>query len=121
MAANEDTLRVSLLVVFILMVSLSLFTHGKVPREMRLFCDLDPALHEEREDDFLQKIKMLEHRYHLTARESDIVALYARGRSRAYIAESLIISENTVRDHLRNVYKKMKIHNKQELLDALQD
>ena len=57
--------------------------------------------------------------YGLTAREREVVELYAQGRSRAFISAQLVISENTVRDHIKSAYRKLGIHNKQELIDRI--
>lgn len=56
----------------------------------------------------------------LTKREIEIVQLIAKGRSRGYIASSLVISENTVKGHTRNAYGKLGIHSKQELLSLIE-
>ena len=58
-------------------------------------------------------------RYNLTKREGEMLSLFVEGRSMPYIAEMLTISENTVKTHIRNIYTKMGIHNKQELLDII--
>jgi DNA-binding NarL/FixJ family response regulator len=58
--------------------------------------------------------------YGLTNRERDIFALFAEGRSAPYIAEMLVLSENTVKTHLRHIYTKCNLHNRQELLDAIE-
>lgn len=55
----------------------------------------------------------------LSARELEIMALFAQGRSANWIAEHLVISKNTVRTHLRAVYAKLDIHTRQELLDFI--
>lgn len=47
--------------------------------------------------------------------------LIAQGRSKSYIAEALCLSENTVRTHAKNVYTKLDVHSKQELIDLLQN
>ena len=47
--------------------------------------------------------------------------LIAQGRSKAYIAEALFLSENTVRTHAKNVYAKLGVHSKQELIDLAQN
>ncbi len=58
---------------------------------------------------------------HLSRRETDVFALIARGRSLPYIAETLVLSENTVRSHTRRVYAKLGVHSKQELLDLVEN
>lgn len=47
--------------------------------------------------------------------------LLAQGRSRISIGEKLYISENTVRTYVKNIYAKLDIHSKQELLDRLEE
>ena len=47
------------------------------------------------------------------------MGLYAQGRSRTFISSQLVISENTVRDHLKSIYRKLDVHNKQELIDLI--
>ena len=64
---------------------------------------------------------VLSQRYGLTRREGEILSLLVRGRSKAHIAEAFIISENTVRGHVKHIYAKLGIHNKQELLDLFED
>lgn len=58
-------------------------------------------------------------RYGLSARELEILDLFAQGRSANWIADNLIISKNTVRSHLRAIYTKLDVHTRQELLDFL--
>ncbi|MGI6535632.1 MAG: helix-turn-helix transcriptional regulator [Eggerthellaceae bacterium] len=52
----------------------------------------------------------------LTPREREIFALTARGYSSPFIAEQLVISDSTVRFHQRNIYAKLGVHSKQELI-----
>lgn len=58
-------------------------------------------------------------KYGLSARELEILDLFAQGRSANWIADNLTISKNTVRSHLRASYTKLDIHTRQELLDFL--
>ena len=55
----------------------------------------------------------------LTERETEVMYLICMGRSKGYIAETLSISENTVRSHSRHLYSKLGVHSKQELLDLV--
>lgn len=56
----------------------------------------------------------------LSTREIEIMGYLALGRSVPYIAESLFISENTVRTHCKNIYRKLGIHSKRELMDLVE-
>ena len=53
----------------------------------------------------------------LTAREEQVVALVACGRSAVYIAGELGIAPETVRSYLKSAYPKLGVHSKQELID----
>ncbi|MEG0375323.1 MAG: LuxR family transcriptional regulator [Raoultibacter sp.] len=55
----------------------------------------------------------------LTPREKDIALLLARGRTQPWIAEFFTISENTVSTHVRHIYQKVDVHNRQELIDVV--
>lgn len=59
-------------------------------------------------------------RYALSSREREVLELLARGNTRASIAEKLCISENTARVHVKNIYSKLRIHSKQQLIDMVE-
>lgn len=50
----------------------------------------------------------------LTEREVEILLLLADGKDNQAIADTLIISPNTVRTHLQNLFSKMGVHSKLE-------
>jgi ATP/maltotriose-dependent transcriptional regulator MalT len=50
----------------------------------------------------------------LSAREMEILVLVARGLSNRQIADSLLLSESTVKRHLANVYPKMGVSSRGE-------
>ena len=51
----------------------------------------------------------------LTARELEILELVADGLSNSEIAEILVLSENTVKNHLRNILAKLHLRNRIQL------
>lgn len=53
--------------------------------------------------------------YGLTARECEITLLLLKGRNNPFIREALNISDNTLKSHLRNIYRKLTVTNRQEL------
>lgn len=53
----------------------------------------------------------------LTARELEIALLISQGYSAKYIAEMLYVSQETIRTHSKRIYKKLDIHNKQEIIE----
>ncbi|MCR5582708.1 MAG: helix-turn-helix transcriptional regulator [Eggerthellaceae bacterium] len=60
--------------------------------------------------------QILGERYGLTNREREILEYLAHGRSVRYIAETLVISENTAWTHAKRIYAKTGAHGKQELM-----
>ncbi len=58
--------------------------------------------------------------YGLSARETEVAELIARGNTMAHIAELLFVSENTVRTHAKHIYVKLDIHKRQELIDLVE-
>lgn len=59
--------------------------------------------------------------YGLTERESEVLALLAAGHGRARVAQALGISENTLGTHIQQLYRKLGVHSRQELLDKLNE
>ena len=49
------------------------------------------------------------------------MGLIAQGRSVTSISETLVISVSTVQTHSKNLYRKLEIHSRQELLDLIED
>ena len=55
----------------------------------------------------------------LSDREFDVLELLAKGHTRVSVAKRLYVSENTVRVHVKNIYAKLGIHSKQQLIDLV--
>ena len=55
----------------------------------------------------------------LTGRETEILAMLARGRSAPFIAQELVISPNTVKTHVKHIYAKLGAHSQQEIIDLV--
>ena len=105
-----------LLLLFIIMA----FAFYRLPAGLRPpLADTRPyQLQSEEETSGLDSFcSSLTKQYELTARETQIARYLCNGRSKKYIAETLFISENTVKFHLRNLYRKLGISSKQEIID----
>ncbi len=58
----------------------------------------------------------------LTDREMEVLKLVAKGMNNRDIARELFISENTVKNHVRNILEKLQIHSRMEaVMIALRD
>lgn len=60
---------------------------------------------------------LVRERYGLTNREAEVLMLLAEGRSSSYIAGVLVLSDNTVRSYVKNIYQKLGVHSKQDVID----
>ena len=65
------------------------------------------------------RIKELAAEFSLSARETEIVMLIARGFTTDNVAKKLVISPYTVNTHIRHVYEKVGIHKRSELIDYI--
>jgi DNA-binding NarL/FixJ family response regulator len=52
----------------------------------------------------------------LTEREREVMGFIGRGRSNRDIAEELVISEKTVKNHIRAIYDKLGVANRAEAM-----
>lgn len=55
----------------------------------------------------------------LTPRELEVMKMLCKGRTKSYIAETLYLTEDTVRSHAKHIYTKLDVHSKQELMDLV--
>lgn len=102
--------------LFVLFVVLALCLDSRNPDLLQLFDDLRG-----RQLD-LTDLKAVNARcaevgaeHHLTPREVEVMQMLCAGRSRSYVAETLFISENTVKTHSDRLYKKLGVHSREEL------
>ncbi len=65
---------------------------------------------------FKENCEAVASRYLLSRRETEVLFLLAKGHNSAYIQEKLYISEGTAKTHIRHIYRKLDIHNQQELM-----
>ena len=54
--------------------------------------------------------------YRLSEREIQIIKLIIDGKGNSEIAQSIFISEGTVKTHRKNIFKKLNVHNTAELM-----
>lgn len=57
--------------------------------------------------------------WRLSERESLVTREFARGRTVAHIADELVVSQETVKTHLKRAYAKTGCHSRQDLIDSI--
>lgn len=65
-------------------------------------------------DEYSQEQKN-QNRYNITKRERNIIKLIAEGYSNAEISEQLVISKNTVKNHVSNIIKKLSVNDRTQI------
>lgn len=65
--------------------------------------------------------KELEEKYGLTRREMEILRCIMEGRGNCQIGEILVITENTVKKHILNIYRKLGVRSRVQLFKKIQN
>ncbi len=65
---------------------------------------------------FRTQCEIIADRYLLSRRETEVMFLLAKGYNAAFIQDKLCISKSTAKTHIGHIYRKLDIHNQQELL-----
>lgn len=76
---------------------------------------------EERRGRFTKALNRLADDNGLSSREGEVFRYLAMGRGSDYIADKLQVSWNTARSHTHNIYVKLGIHSRQELIDLVDE
>lgn len=63
----------------------------------------------------------LAHTYGLTVREREVLGFLAHGHNGVYIGEELVISPNTVRTHIHNIYRKLDVTSREDILRIVRE
>lgn len=67
-----------------------------------------------------KRCRVLSEKHGLSDRQHEVLLLMAQGRSAKYIHQTLTISLSTAQTHIRNIYRKTGIHNREELLNLIE-
>jgi len=102
---------------FVAIAALAFFLPQRVPAATGILFDLNRYIPLAEEQGKIESsCNALANQYDLTKRELEIMQLLCQGRSKPYIAETMYLSENTVKSYTKNLYKKLSLHSKQELI-----
>ena len=106
---GDEFIRVLSIVLTGLLLAMPLFLFNE--SDMRTGWGMLPEKNESEE-----KFSRVVESHGITARETEILQLLVQGRSLPFIAKSLYISTSTVKTHVRSIYSKLDVHNRQDLL-----
>lgn len=67
------------------------------------------------------KIESVAKAYNLSPRETEVFALWVTGHGTKYIQEKLVLSNATIKTHVRHIYEKCDVHNRAELMRRLEN
>lgn len=69
---------------------------------------------------WMKRCRALSEKCGLSERQGEVLILIAQGRSAKYVEQELSISLSTAQTHIRNIYRKVGVHSRQELLDEIE-
>lgn len=119
---NAETIaQFSLVAVWLLTMGLLVFFLLAQRRKNALLLAAENASENQRNPEYLAaQCHAYGEMFGLTKREREVLAEFARGRSADYLAKKLVVSKETVKSHLKRIYIKTGVHNRQELLDGIE-
>lgn len=126
--ANADTLgqggvaltAIALVAVYLIaMVSMFLFK-DKSLRGIDEPAAVEPPSSGQRGDALQERCATLAQSHGFTPRESEILVHLGQGRTARAISEKLVVSENTVKYHIKSIYQKLDVHSRDEVVDLIE-
>ena len=76
-----------------------------------------PTVHKDLEE----RLNEIAERYSLTRREKEVTGLIYQGKSNKEIAEMLFLSESTVKTHIYNIFRKLEVKNRIEVIRIINE
>jgi DNA-binding CsgD family transcriptional regulator len=114
---GADVAVIALTVVCVTLVMLPPLNHQLVLLlKSHAYLSAYDNMSQSQQTDIVSQIKTLDP---LTIREQEVLQLILSGKSNREIAESLFISENTVKTHARNIFSKYDVSSRAELISLL--
>jgi DNA-binding CsgD family transcriptional regulator len=69
------------------------------------------------EEFYMSKCAAIAQDYYLSQRESEVLYYVGKGYNASYISKALYISDGTARTHLNNIYHKLGVNSKMQIID----
>lgn len=113
--SQGSSLNIICLAIVVVLVAVMAYVFTE--HDLRLFIGRPPSASQQNLE---VRCHELAHAFGLSKREQEVLVLLAKGRSVPFIAEEFTVSKGTVKTHVRHIYEKLGIHNKQELLDLVE-
>lgn len=70
---------------------------------------------------YRQRVEAVCEKYRLSPREREVLRILLKGRDAKYIMDTFYISQSTAKTHIYNIYRKLDVHSRQELLDLVDE
>lgn len=118
LTAEQMTALSSSLVYLIVIILMLVLNDGRPDALWGALDEAEPSREESRSWAMVEEFGV---RHGLSDREREVLHPLVQGRSMPVIAEGLSISLNTVKSHVRHIYQKVAVGNKQELIDRLEE
>ena len=109
---DAPTISIGLLLMVVFLLVLYIAKYKRYEREL---------VERAERQDFEQTCDNVAQAFGLTQREASVLRLIALGFSTKKVASKLVLSDSTVKTHVRHVYAKLEVHSRDELGDVLRD
>ena len=107
-------------VVFVaLLATVVVLLPGRSPDAQLMATGLNGAVRDRGIRDADERLEQLAALYGLTDRETEVVRHFCSGHTKRYVAETMCLSENTIRTYSRRAYQKLGVHSRGELQDRV--
>ncbi|MGI6216740.1 MAG: helix-turn-helix transcriptional regulator [Coriobacteriales bacterium] len=115
---DAHTQLIAPLSIFVLLIACTLLVKDRQLKFGWVSMPIDPM--DMSRDFFRYACTLIGNEYHLTKREQEVFLRIATGQTRSGISNELHISEETVKSHVKNIYRKIDIHSRQDAIELVQ-
>ncbi|MGV8084223.1 MAG: response regulator transcription factor [Coriobacteriia bacterium] len=91
-----------------------------LPEEERVQDDVETVHSARKRAVWRAKLDAVTVQHGLSPRQKEVMELLAKGRDSKYIQDHFVISRSTAKTHVYNLYRKLGIHSRQDLIDLIE-